>query len=77
VDIRKELENFPIVIYRQVQWGEMDAANHVNNVIYLRWSETARLEYFREMGIENSFSNSQGPILSFQDIKYLSSHISR
>ena len=69
--IKDELKKFPIVIYRQVQWGEMDVANHVNNVVYLRWAETARIEYFKEMDLANSFQNTIGPILSYQDIKYI------
>ena len=31
-----------------VQWGEMDAFNHVNNVMYIRWCETARISLFRD-----------------------------
>ena len=30
----------------QVAWGEMDAFGHVNNGVYLRWFETARIAYF-------------------------------
>ena len=34
-----------------VQWGEMDAFNHVNNVMYIRWCETARISLFREISV--------------------------
>ncbi len=27
-----------------VQWGDMDAFGHVNNVVFIRWFECARLE---------------------------------
>lgn len=27
-----------------VQWGDMDAFGHVNNVVYIRWFETARID---------------------------------
>jgi acyl-CoA thioester hydrolase len=69
--IENELRNFPVVIYRQVQWGEMDVAKHVNNVVYLRWSATARIEYFRQMNLDNSFEGVVDPILAYQDIKYI------
>jgi acyl-CoA thioester hydrolase len=29
-----------------VAWGEMDAFGHVNHTVYLRWMETARVEWF-------------------------------
>ncbi|GGD72752.1 acyl-CoA thioesterase [Maribacter cobaltidurans] len=32
-----------------VQWGDMDAAQHVNNTVYLRWMESARIEMFQKM----------------------------
>ena len=38
-----------------VQWGEMDALNHVNNVNYFRYFETARIEYFDKSGIWEAF----------------------
>ena len=34
---------FPVVIELPVQWGEMDAFGHVNNVVYLRWFESGRI----------------------------------
>lgn len=53
-----------------VQWGEMDAAKHVNNTVYLRYAEAARIEFFREVGISDDFT-SIGPILGYQDCKYI------
>jgi len=38
-----------------VQWGEMDALNHVNNVIYFKYFEIARIEYFGKTGIWDEF----------------------
>jgi len=55
-----------------VQWGEMDAAAHVNNLIYLRWTESGRIEYFKKMGMDTSFAaGDAGPILGWQDCKYI------
>ena len=34
-----------------VQWGDQDAFDHVNNVVYFRWFESARIAYFRRMGL--------------------------
>ena len=32
-----------------VQWGDMDAARHVNSTVYLRYSETARINLFKSI----------------------------
>jgi acyl-CoA thioester hydrolase len=37
-----------------VAWGEMDALNHVNNVAYFRYLETARVEFIRSLGVDVS-----------------------
>ena len=33
-----------------VMWGQQDAFGHVNNVEYLKWAETARVEYLLRIG---------------------------
>ncbi len=66
------LKDFPVTTTIPVQWGEMDAAQHVNNVIYLRWSETGRIAYFKKLGYEVSpGGNEAGFILGWQDCKYI------
>jgi acyl-CoA thioester hydrolase len=32
-----------------VQWGDVDRMQHVNNVVYFRWLETARTNYFARL----------------------------
>jgi acyl-CoA thioester hydrolase len=43
------LAQYPVVVVQAVVWGEMDAYRHVNNVVYFRYFENARLEYFRRL----------------------------
>ncbi len=71
MNIESELVQFKVKITYDVQWGDMDAANHVNNINYLRWCETARIAYFAEMNMDLSFSEGVGPILGWQDCKYI------
>ena len=33
-----------------IRWGDMDAMNHVNNTVYFRYLETARIDWFRSIG---------------------------
>lgn len=44
------IADFKVQTTMVVQWGEMDAFQHVNNVNYVRWGETARIDYFKAMG---------------------------
>ncbi len=55
---------FPVRLEIPVAWGEMDAMGHVNNIVYLRWFECARIAYFERIGwLEGGRVNGIGPIL--------------
>ena len=59
-----ELRAFPVRLVLPVQWGEMDSYGHVNNAVYFRWFESARMEYFRRLGWpELEREAGVGPIL--------------
>ena len=45
-----QLTSFPIRVTIPVAWGDMDAYQHVNNTVYLRWFESARIAYFDAIG---------------------------
>jgi acyl-CoA thioester hydrolase len=57
------LEGFPVVVRRPVDWGEMDAMQHVNNVAYFRWMESGRAALFERMGILKEGARGVGVIL--------------
>jgi len=46
---------FSFPIRQQVAWGDMDAFNHINNVIYFRYFETGRVEFFNKTGLWQLF----------------------
>jgi acyl-CoA thioester hydrolase len=55
---------FPIRLEIPVAWGEMDAMGHVNNIVYLRWFECARIAYFERLGwLAMLRAEGVGPIL--------------
>ena len=55
-----------------VHWGDMDAMQHVNNIIYLKWVESTRLLLFEQlMKGETAGVAEIGPILAWSDIKYI------
>ncbi|PSW19896.1 acyl-CoA thioesterase [Photobacterium sanctipauli] len=65
------LDGYPVITQIPVAWGEMDALNHVNNVVYFRYFETARLEYFSHIGMMEELARTQvGPVLSETSCRY-------
>ena len=66
------LANYKVVKEIEVQWGDMDAAQHVNNVVYFSWVESARVAYF--LGLNNDklvTEDNIGPVVAWQDCKYI------
>jgi acyl-CoA thioester hydrolase len=45
------LDGFPLVTTIALLWGDQDAFGHVNNLAYLRWAETSRVEYLERVGM--------------------------
>src|SRR5437762_11732552 len=65
------LAGYPVIVTQAVIWGEMDAYEHVNNVVYFRYFENARLEYFRRLDwftLEDA--TGIGPILASTQAKF-------
>jgi acyl-CoA thioester hydrolase len=60
----EKLGHFPVSVTIPVAWGDMDAFQHVNNTVYARWLETARIAYFMRLGLlERMRSDGIGPIV--------------
>lgn len=70
--LKEEFEKmFPCVTDIKVAWGEMDALNHVNNAVYFRYFEIARLEYFNRVQLmESMYETNIGPVLGSTNAKY-------
>ncbi|HIA01327.1 MAG TPA: acyl-CoA thioesterase [Myxococcales bacterium] len=65
------LKGFPVILVRDVEWGQMDAFSHVNNTVYFRFFESARLEYFGRVGFaEHMESHGVGPILASTSCRF-------
>jgi acyl-CoA thioester hydrolase len=55
---------FPFWFPIEVRWGDMDAMGHVNNSIYFRYCESARIALLRSLNITGRAEGSpQGPVL--------------
>lgn len=65
------LAGFPVVVEQAVAWGEMDSYCHVNNVVYFRYFENARLEYFRRLDWTTfERETGVGPILASTQARF-------
>jgi acyl-CoA thioester hydrolase len=71
LSIENLLVGYPVVVQLPVVWGEMDSYRHVNNVVYFRYFENARLEYFRRLDwFEYEKETGIGPILAATQARY-------
>lgn len=46
-----------------IRWGDMDAMGHVNNTVYFRYMEQARIEWFVELGAPADADLQCGPVI--------------
>ena len=46
-----------------VRWGDMDALGHVNNTVYFRFAEQARIEWLESIGIHDIVDVEEGVVI--------------
>jgi acyl-CoA thioester hydrolase len=69
--MKELLEAYPVVIEVPVAWGEMDSLRHVNNIVYFRYFESARMAYFERVGFwEHMDETGVGPILASTQCRF-------
>ena len=51
-----------------VRWGDLDAQNHVNNAVYFRYLEEARIQLLQRTGLINT---DKVPVLAYTDCNFL------
>ena len=55
-----------------VRWGDMDAFGHVNNTVYFRYMETARMEWLRALSEEYvGMEAPEGPVIVNANCEFL------
>ncbi|MGA2114087.1 MAG: thioesterase family protein [Bryobacteraceae bacterium] len=85
----ESLTGYPVIVTIPLLWGDQDAFGHVNNIVYLRWCETARVEYLLRVGLWPPLPPAGvGPILAsitcdfkraltFPDSVYIGARVTR
>jgi len=65
-------KNYPVKVTLPVQWGEMDALGHVNNVTYFRYLETGRMGVLKAIKLyRDNLIQGISTILLKIDCRYL------
>lgn len=63
--MRLEIPEHKILVYElthPIAWGEMDALGHVNNTVYFRYMEVARLDWLSSLDM-GAAPQGQGPVI--------------
>ena len=68
----KLLSEFSFITQMNVEWCDMDALQHVNNVEYFKYFQKARIAYFEKNSSEDLFVESRiSTILASTECKFI------
>ena len=48
---------------QKLRWGDMDMLGHVNNIVYFRYMEQARIEWIYAMAGGQGYDGGHGPVI--------------
>jgi acyl-CoA thioester hydrolase len=63
-------QQFPVIVEIPVQWGDMDAFQHVNNTVYFRYFEVVRIAYLSRTSLFESAEPTMFPVLAETECRY-------
>ena len=65
------VEGYPVTVEFPIKWGEMDAYQHLNNTVYFRYFEDARIAYFEKIELGRLKEETGiGPILASTQCRF-------
>ena len=56
------LKDFTFVVDLNIEWGDMDALQHVNNIEYFKYFQVARIAYFEKINSDSVFGENTSSI---------------
>ncbi len=59
------LSGYPVIIEIPVLWGELDAYGHVNNTVYFKYFESARMAYLERCGVLEHYERDHHGIILY------------
>ena len=57
------LKDFTLVVDLNIEWGDMDALQHVNNIEYFKYFQVARIAYFEKINSDSEFGETSIPLI--------------
>ena len=57
------LKDFTVVVDLNIEWGDMDALQHVNNIEYFKYFQVARIAYFEKINSDSVFGETPIPLI--------------
>jgi acyl-CoA thioester hydrolase len=65
------VEGYNTIIEQIIRWGDMDSLGHVNNILFFRYMENVRIEYYEKINFWNSKKiTGLGPIIASTSCKF-------
>ena len=66
------LKDFTFVVDINIEWGDMDALQHVNNIEYFKYFQVARIAYFEKIDSESVMGETRiSSILASTQCKFI------
>jgi len=63
---------FPAKLNLRIDWSELDLFGHVNNVMFFKYIQASRVNYWETVGIYEQYRHSNiGPILASTNCNFL------
>jgi acyl-CoA thioester hydrolase len=63
--MEKEPHHFPVKLQLRLDWSEMDTFGHINNVMFFKYIQASRVNFWEHIGLMNRyFKEKIGPILA-------------
>ena len=63
---------FNVKLSLRLDWSEMDLFGHINNVMYFKYIQASRVNYWETMGIAKDFPTTKvGPVLASTKCNFL------
>ncbi len=70
--MQNEQHTFPVALTLRIDWSEMDEFRHVNNVMFMKYIQSARVNYWQKAGIYDLFtSDKKGPMVLSLTCRFL------
>jgi acyl-CoA thioester hydrolase len=69
--MKELIRAYPVVITIPIAWGDLDAFQHVNNTVYFKHFESARISYFEKIDFLRVMNETGiGPILASTQCRF-------